>query len=56
MPYEGNADSIHAAEFADQSSVIEALVDDNANCRLIIGDFNVDLSRDWLECSVQFLR
>jgi hypothetical protein len=47
MPHEGNADS--TAEFADQLSAIETLVEDNVNCHVVVGgDFNVNLSRDWL--------
>jgi len=44
MPHEGN-DSM-SEEFVDQLHVIESVILDNLDCRIIVGgDFNVDLSR-----------
>jgi exonuclease III len=51
MPYENAGDS--TTIFIDQLSVIAGVIDDNADCHVIVGgDFNVDLSRDWLHTGI----
>lgn len=51
MPYEGDGDT--SADFADQLSEIENLINSNSDCHVIVGgDFNVDLSRDRLHTAM----
>ena len=46
MPCESDESS--SIEFCSQLSVIQSLIEDNADCQSIVGgDFNVDFSRNW---------
>ena len=51
MPCESNA--INSDDFLAQLSVIGNVIEQNANCQIILGgDFNVDFSRSWLHSSL----
>jgi len=51
MPYEGG--ETMTDEFADQLSVVDSIIEANADCHVIIGgDFNVDLSRPRLHTAM----
>jgi hypothetical protein len=50
-PYEGSDDM--SANFVDQLSVIEDLINNNCDCHAIIGsDFNVDFTREKLHTAL----
>jgi hypothetical protein len=51
IPFEG--DEAMTANFADQLSEVENLVNSNNDCHVVIGgEYNVDFSRNWLHTAM----
>ena len=51
MPFED--DDLHVDEFTEVLTAIEDIINNNSDCHIMIGgDFNVDLSREWIHTAV----